>query len=142
MDSNGTFKIVFGAFGVSPEEAGFTENSNRATGDSQERVTVRNALSPYYKMLETSINNRLIPEILQDANPKVKFEYCPKDQEKKKTEVIIKKKFKLSVGIKDMFEAGCHLGHRSSKTNPKAKENIFDTRKGVEIFDLPKTINF
>jgi len=61
-------------------------------------------------------------------------------QEKKKTEVIIKKKFKLSVGIKDMFEAGCHLGHRSSKTNPKAKENIFDTRKGVEIFDLPKTI--
>lgn len=80
------FKIVFGAFGVSPEEAGFTENSNRATGDSQERVTVRNALSPYYKMLETSINNRLIPEILQDANPKVKFEYCPKDQEKKKTE--------------------------------------------------------
>lgn len=61
-------------------------------------------------------------------------------QAKKKPEVIIKKKYKLSIDIAAMFEAGCHLGHRSSKTNPKAKENIYDTRKGVEIFDLPKTI--
>lgn len=57
----------------------------------------------------------------------------------KKVEVEIKKKYKPSIGIKDMFEAGCHLGHRSSKTNPRARENIYDTRKGVEIFDLPQT---
>lgn len=58
----------------------------------------------------------------------------------KKKEVEIKKKYKLTIGIKDMFEAGCHLGHRSSKTSPKAKEYIYDTRKGVEIFDLPQTL--
>lgn len=62
-------------------------------------------------------------------------------EEKKVPQVTIKKKYKLSIGIKDMFEAGCHLGHRSSKTSPKAKKNIYDTRKGVEIFDLPKTIH-
>jgi len=58
----------------------------------------------------------------------------------KKAEVEIKKKYKVSIDIKNMFDAGCHLGHRSSKTNPKAREYIFDTRKGVEIFDLPQTL--
>ncbi len=60
--------------------------------------------------------------------------------EKREVKVEIKKKYKVGVGIKEMFEAGCHLGHRSSKTSPKAKENIYDTRKGVEIFDLPTTV--
>jgi len=31
----------------------------------------------------------------------------------KKAEVEIKKKYKVSIYIKNMFDAGCHLGHRS-----------------------------
>jgi len=58
----------------------------------------------------------------------------------KKIEVEIKKKYNLTIDIKNMFDAGCHLGHRSSKTNPRVKEYIYDTRKGVEIFDLPQTL--
>ena len=59
---------------------------------------------------------------------------------RKKVEVEIKKKYVLTIGIEDMFKAGCHLGHRNSKTNPRAKEYIYDTRKGVEIFNLPQTV--
>jgi len=97
---------------------------------------------------QTKSTKKKIIEINEDIKAKkqeeeqeaLKITKAGDGQEKKIPQVIIKKKYKLSIGIKDMFEVGCHLGHRSSKTNPKAKENIYDTRKGVEIFDLPKTI--
>lgn len=66
------FHIVFGAYGLSPSEAGFYENSNRSTQEGQERVTIRNAIIPYLKMFERNINRHLVPEILQTEDPKVK----------------------------------------------------------------------
>jgi len=80
------FKIIFGVYGVSPTEAGFFENSNKSNDDGQERVTVRNALEPYYKLLENATNSRLIPELLQDAKPGIMFKYLPVDKESNKTE--------------------------------------------------------
>lgn len=62
-----------------------------------------------------------------------------KDQEtssKKQTEI---KKYELSVGMRELLAAGCHLGHKVSKTFPKARENIYGSRGGIEIFDLAKT---
>lgn len=66
-----------------------------------------------------------------------------KDQEansKKQTKDKIEKKYELSVGMKDLLAAGCHLGHKVSKTYPKARENIYMARDGIEIFDLAKTV--
>lgn len=51
------------------------------------------------------------------------------------------KKYTLSVGLKDLLEAGSHLGHKVSKTNPKARENIYASKDGTEIFDLVKTLS-
>ena len=50
------------------------------------------------------------------------------------------KKYSLTVGLKELFESGCHLGHKISKTHPKARENIFIAKDGIEIIDLAKTI--
>ncbi|HAP37904.1 TPA: 30S ribosomal protein S2, partial [Candidatus Shapirobacteria bacterium] len=50
------------------------------------------------------------------------------------------KKYSLTIGLKDLLKAGSHLGHKVSKTNPKAKENIYGVRDGVQIFDLVKTL--
>ena len=36
--------------------------------------------------------------------------------------------------------AGCHLGHKVSKTYPKARVNIYAARDGIEIFDLARTM--
>lgn len=48
-------------------------------------------------------------------------------------------KYELSIGMKEMLAAGCHLGHKVSKTYPKARKNIYTARDGIEIFDLAKT---
>ncbi len=80
------FKLVFAVFGVSPTEAGFFENANKSNDDGQERVTVRNALKPYFKILEKNITRKLIPEILRREKPGLKFEYLPKDQTLEKLE--------------------------------------------------------
>lgn len=60
--------------------------------------------------------------------------------ENDKEKVLEDKKYKLSIGLKDLLKAGSHLGHKVSKTYPKAKENIFGVRDGVQIFDLVKTL--
>ena len=41
--------------------------------------------------------------------------------------------------IEEMLQAGMHFGHRTSKWHPKMKPYIFDSRKGIYIFDLEKS---
>ncbi len=63
--------------------------------------------------------------------------------EEKKVDVmkeVVAKKYELSVDLKDLLDAGCHLGHKISKTNPKSKENIYKAMDGIQIVDLTKTI--
>jgi small subunit ribosomal protein S2 len=51
------------------------------------------------------------------------------------------KKYNLTVGLKDLLVAGSHLGHKISKTNPKALENIYTQKDGIQVFDLVKTLD-
>ena len=62
--------------------------------------------------------------------------------EVEKKEVVKEdKKYNLTVGLKDLLNAGSHLGHKISKTHPKALENIYVQKDGVQIFDLVKTLD-
>ncbi|EKD57020.1 MAG: 30S ribosomal protein S2 [uncultured bacterium] len=54
-------------------------------------------------------------------------------------EVKQDKKYELTIGLKDLLEAGCHLGHKVSKTHPKARVNIYTAKDGIQIVDLLKT---
>ncbi|HOA62371.1 MAG: 30S ribosomal protein S2 [Verrucomicrobia bacterium] len=45
----------------------------------------------------------------------------------------------ISVGIKELLEAGVHFGHQTRRWNPKMKPFIFDARNGIHIIDLGKT---
>ena len=58
-----------------------------------------------------------------------------------KSTVKEEKKYTLSVGLKDLLAAGCHLGHKISKTNPKSRENIYIAKDGIQIIDLVKTLS-
>lgn len=51
------------------------------------------------------------------------------------------KKYNLTIGIKDLYDAGCHLGHKVSKTHPKARVNIYVAKDGIEIVNLERTVN-
>ncbi len=44
------------------------------------------------------------------------------------------------VSVKDLLEAGAHFGHQKRRWNPKMKRYIFDTRGGLYIIDLAKTL--
>jgi small subunit ribosomal protein S2 len=46
----------------------------------------------------------------------------------------------LTVGVKELLEAGVHFGHQTKRWNPKMKKFIFDARNGIHIIDLSKTL--
>lgn len=47
----------------------------------------------------------------------------------------------LSIGVKELLDAGVHFGHQTRRWNPKMKPFIFDARNGIHIIDLSKTLN-
>ena len=45
-----------------------------------------------------------------------------------------------TVRMKQLLEAGVHLGHRSRRWNPKMRSRIFTERNGIHIIDLQQTV--
>ena len=46
----------------------------------------------------------------------------------------------ISIGIKELLDAGAHFGHLTKRWNPKMKPYIFDARNGIHIIDLSKSL--
>lgn len=46
---------------------------------------------------------------------------------------------KLDINVKELLEAGVHLGHQRKKWNPKMKPYIYEDKNGVNIINLDKT---
>ena len=50
------------------------------------------------------------------------------------------KKMKVpEVNIKQLLEAGVHLGHKTLRWNPKMKDYIFGEKNSIHIIDLTQT---
>ena len=47
----------------------------------------------------------------------------------------------ISIGVKELLDAGVHFGHQTKRWNPKMKPFIFDARNGIHIIDLSKTLD-
>ena len=43
------------------------------------------------------------------------------------------------VTLEELLEAGCHFGHQVTRSNPRARDFIFEAREGIHIIDLAKT---
>jgi len=71
---------------------------------------------------------------------KKKNEEVAGKSEEKKEMVKEDKKYSLTIGLKDLLNAGSHLGHKVSKTHPKARDFIYGQKDGVEVMDLVKTL--
>jgi HK97 family phage portal protein len=81
------FHLVFGVFGLSPQEAGFYEDSNRATSESMERLSVRNAIRPYLKYLERVINKQILEDVgMYGSEVPFQFEFEMTDDTKEQLE--------------------------------------------------------
>ena len=46
----------------------------------------------------------------------------------------------ITIGVKELLDAGVHFGHQTKRWNPKMKPFIFDARNGIHIIDLSKTL--
>ena len=46
------------------------------------------------------------------------------------------------VSIKQLLEAGVHLGHKTLRWNPKMKKYIFGEKNSIHIIDLTQTVDF
>jgi small subunit ribosomal protein S2 len=47
----------------------------------------------------------------------------------------------ISIGVKELLDAGVHFGHQTKRWNPKMRPFIFEARNGIHIIDLTKTIH-
>lgn len=75
---------IFAAYGLSPQEVGYYENSNKSTGESQERITIKNAIRPYLQLIEDKINREIIPELI--GSDALQFKWFPQDDVAEKVE--------------------------------------------------------
>ena len=46
------------------------------------------------------------------------------------------------IDIKQLLEAGVHLGHKTLRWNPKMKKYIFGEKNSIHIIDLTQTVDF
>lgn len=43
------------------------------------------------------------------------------------------------ITLEELLEAGAHFGHQVIRSNPKARDFVFEAREGIQIIDLAKT---
>ena len=84
-------QLCWAVMGVTPDEMGQTDNSNRSTANEQSRIFKRKALKPLLKLMEYQINTRLVWEDL-DTDMEVEFRFDDYDLEEdfRKHELIEK----------------------------------------------------
>ena len=46
------------------------------------------------------------------------------------------------INIKQLLEAGVHLGHKTLRWNPKMKKYIFGEKNSIHIIDLTQTVTY
>ena len=47
----------------------------------------------------------------------------------------------MKATLKDLLEAGCHFGHKTSRWHPRFKPYIFGAQNGIYIIDLKKSLH-
>ena len=101
-------------------------------------------------VIKTKTQSNITSENIKKMNEKIAAEKVALEKKKnetnepafaKATAAKEDKKYNLTIGLKDLLAAGSHLGHKISKTNPKALENVYTQKDGIQVFDLVKTLD-
>lgn len=66
-------KLVWACFGVTPDEMGFTENSNKAVSEQQGQVNKRKAVKPILALIKYHIDKEIIAEWGQEVYDNLEF---------------------------------------------------------------------
>jgi len=145
-------KLVWASFGVTAEQLGFTENSNKSTGQNQSSVFKRKAVRPLLKMLKYHIDKELIPEFGQEAYDNLCFEWDDYDlDEDKKKHDLLEQQIRMGVKSPEMVAEELQIDVSKLREHNEEKEerelnkydreqqsNNFYSQKPVEKEDKKK----
>ena len=98
-------KVLWMNFGVTADELGFTEQSNKATGDAQIKNAKRKALGPLLKVIQYHLNTQIVPEFFSKGEMKdfsevpLQFEFDVSDIDDDIKD-LTRNKMELDLGIK------------------------------------------
>jgi phage portal protein BeeE len=90
-------KLVWMAFGVTPDEMGETQDSNRSSGQTQSAVHKRKALRPLLMKIQYAINTQIMPELDPSGKLEFAWEDYDLDDDIKKHSLY---KLQVDMGIK------------------------------------------
>jgi len=100
-------KLVWMCFGVTADEMGFTEDSNKSVGESQIKVFKRKALKPLLNVLKYHFDSQIMPEFFNDGSGEIPdfgdtplefvFEVTDHDEDMKELQ---KAQLEINMGIK------------------------------------------
>ena len=135
-------KLVWQVYGVTPDEMGETENSNKAVSQSQTEVHKRKAIKPILQTLSYHYNTQLMPELDETGKLEFVFDEYDMDVEIKKMELYQKQ---LDIGIKTSKmiaeEEGIELPKLEEDSKDESKEEKGDLKSiRYNIGDYVKVI--
>jgi hypothetical protein len=117
-------KIVWACFGVTPDEMGFTDNSNRATGETQSQISKDKAVKPILELLQYHINQEIMPEFGFD-DLEFRFVDYNLDNEHKKYD-LYQKQVNLGVMTPEMVAEAEGIDVAKVREAQEAKEDRED----------------
>ena len=109
-------KVLWMCFGVTADEMGITDNSNRATAESQVDVAKRKAIKPILDVIEYHFNTQIMPEFFAKNGEIPSFSEIPLEfvfdnydikEDMKKHELLEKQ---INMGIKTVEMAAKEIG--------------------------------
>lgn len=143
-------KVLWMSFGVTADEMGFTEDSNRAVGAEQVKVFKRKALGPLLEVIQYHLNTQILPEFFaqngelpDSADVPLMFEFDTYDidEDLKQLQVF---KIEKELGIKsDMMiakERGINVEElQEEKDKQKAEEQeMFEQQNTAQEENPPQ----
>jgi len=90
-------KLVWSAFGVTPDQMGYSEDSNKAVSQTQGAIYKRKALKPLLKKIEYAINSQIMTELDPSGKLEFAFEDYDVEEELRKNTLY---KLQIEMGIK------------------------------------------
>ena len=116
-------KVVWMCFGISPEDMGFTQDSNKAVSQTVAKRFARKAVRPLLRLMEERINMEIIPEFGTN-DLKFKFEDYDLDEDIQKHS-LYEAQLRLGIKTPEMIaeEEGIDLAKLKKSKEEKQKED-------------------
>ena len=124
-------KVLWMCFGVTPDEMGITDQSNRAISSEQTKVFKRKAIRPICNVIKYHVDTQVLPEFFMDEfkdweeavnNCPVEFKYLDYDLEEdmKKHNIL---ESEIRMGVKTAEMAAEELGINVEELKKSKEEN-------------------